>query len=117
MERKTGGCHCGKVRYEADLDLAQPVIECNCSHCQMKGTLLTFVPETGFTLLSGEDDMTEYRFNKHVIAHLFCSTCGVQPFGRGQSADGTKTVAINVRTIDDIDLGTLTRVPYDGRSK
>ena len=74
---RQGGCHCGAVRYTVTTDLAQ-VIECNCSHCAKKGFLLTFVPQDRFTLASGEDSLTEYRFNTHKIAHLFCKVCGVQ---------------------------------------
>lgn len=109
-----GGCHCGKVRYEVELDLAQPVLECNCSHCQAKGFLLQFVPAEKFTLLSGVGDLTEYRFNTQTIAHLFCNTCGVQPFARAEKDSGT-TYAINVRTIDGVDVGALTRKPVNGK--
>ena len=111
----TGGCHCGNVRYEVEMEIGE-VIECNCSHCQIKGMLLSFVPAGQFSLLSGEDALSEYRFNKHVIEHPFCSICGVEPFGRGTSPDGVATVAINVRTIDNVDISALTRVPFDGRN-
>ena len=66
----TGGCHCGKVRFEVDMDLKE-VISCNCSMCAKRGSLLAFVPEENFTLLSGEDALTDYQFNKKVIHHLF----------------------------------------------
>lgn len=106
MKKKhQGGCHCGAVRYEAELDLGEPVFECNCSHCQVKGFLLKFTPE--FALLSGEDMLTEYRFNTKKIAHLFCKKCGVQAFGKGEK-DGASTYAVNVRSIDGIDPSTLT---------
>lgn len=114
MEKRNGGCHCGAVRYEADVDLSAPVIECNCSHCQIKGFLLAFLPVAAVTV-TGEEHLTEYRFNTHKIEHVFCSRCGVQPFGRGTAPDGTATVALNVRTLDGIDLSALSRVPYDGR--
>lgn len=116
MKKHQGGCHCKRIRYEVSLDLVQPVLECNCSHCQMKGMLLSFVDADQFSLLSGEDACTDYRFNTEKIAHLFCATCGVQCFGRGNKKDGTPTVALNVRTIDDVDLATLTRTPVDGKS-
>ncbi|KND47545.1 MAG: Gfa-like protein [Parcubacteria bacterium C7867-004] len=115
MKKETGGCHCGKVKYEVEIDLEKPVIACNCSHCQIQGLLLTFAPLDSFTLLSGEDNLTEYRFNTEKIQHLFCSTCGVESFGRGAMPDGSPTVAINVRSIDGIDLDTLTITPYDGK--
>lgn len=116
MTHYTGSCHCGRVRYTADLDLSKPVFECNCSHCSRKGFLLSFIPALSFELLSGDADLTEYRFNKHVIAHRFCRVCGVQCFGEGKSPDGTETRAINVRTIEDLDLSTLTRQMLDGKS-
>ena|SRR3989338_10460080 len=116
-EKRTGGCHCGKVRYEVEIDLSQPAIECNCSHCQIKGLILLFVPKSAVTVLSGEEELSEYRFNTGNVKHLFCKQCGVQVFGRGKKKDGTPTSGINVRTIDDIDLSQLKRIPYDGRSK
>lgn len=116
MERRTGACHCKKVSYEVEIDLSQPVIECNCSHCQIKGFLLSFVPESSFKLLSGEDNLTEYRFNTETLQHLFCKTCGVEAFARGEK-NGARMYGINVRTIDGIDLDSLQRMPMDGRSR
>ncbi len=114
MTKYSGGCHCKKVRYEAKVDLSQ-AIECNCSHCQIKGLLLTFIPATDFELVSGEESLREYRFYKKVIAHMYCADCGVQPFARAEK-DGEETVAVNVRTIDNIDLDSVKRIPFDGRS-
>jgi len=113
-EKRTGGCHCGAVRYEVEIDLSQPVFECNCSHCQAKGFLLSFVPAENLHVLSGEDNLSEYRFNTKRIQHLFCKTCGIQCFGKGEK-DGKQMRAVNVRTIDDIDLSKLDRKPIDGR--
>lgn len=114
-ETYEGGCHCGAVRFTCEADLST-VIECNCSHCSAKGLLLVFTPREKFRFTSGEDKLTEYRFNKHVIAHQFCKVCGVQPHGFGTDPKGVETAAINVRCIDSIDLTSLNRVPYDGAS-
>ena len=115
-EKRTGRCHCGAVRYEAEVDLAKPALECNCTHCQIKGLLLSFVPRSAVTVQKGEDHLQEYRFNTEKIAHMFCKTCGVEPFGRGEQ-NGQPMCGLNVRTIDDIDLPSITRIPYDGRSR
>ena len=115
MKKYTGRCHCEAVQYEVETDLER-VIECNCSHCAVKSLLLTFVPATQFKLISGEESLSEYKFNKKSIQHLFCKHCGVQPFGRGQKADGTATVAINVRCLDGVDVSKLTLAPVDGKS-
>ena len=75
-----------------------------------------FAPMTDFTLLTGEGKLTEYRFNTEKIAHRFCTRCGVECFGQGEKPDGSATVAINIRTIDALDLSSITRTPVDGRS-
>lgn len=115
MHTYLGGCHCKKVRFEATLEL-KDAIECNCSHCQIKGLLLIFTPVSNFKLLSGDDALTEYRFNTKKIAHLFCTECGVEAFGRGKGPDGNETVAVNIRSLDNTDLGPVSRVPFDGKS-
>lgn len=111
MTKHTGGCHCGAVRYEVETDL-EKVLECNCSHCHKKGFLLNFVDKDKFTLQSGEDQQTEYRFNKNVIKHLFCKTCGAQSYAEGVEMP---KVAINVRCLDDVDTSTLTIEKVNGK--
>ena len=115
-EAHEGGCHCGAVRYRVTVDLAEPVLECNCSHCSVKGFLLAFAPASYFEQLAGADSLTEYRFNRHRIGHLFCTTCGVQAFGRGSGQDGSEMVAVNIRSLDGVDLDALERKAIDGRS-
>lgn len=115
MQKYTGGCHCGKVRFEVDMDLGE-VVSCNCSMCSKRGSLLAFVPAENFKLISGEGDLTDYQFNKKVIHHLFCSTCGILSFGRGAGPDGKEMVAVNVRCLDDVDAEGLKVVKYDGKS-
>jgi hypothetical protein len=116
MKTYTGGCHCGKVRYEVTTDPAQ-AIACNCSNCAKHGLWLTFAKADQFKLLSGENELADYLFNKRVIHHLFCRTCGVESFARGSGPDGQPTVAINVRCLDGIDVSTLAPRPLDGRSR
>lgn len=113
----TGGCQCGQVRYQVDLDLRQPVISCNCSMCGRAGTLLAFAPAERFKLLSGADVLTDYQFNHLVIHHLFCGKCGIKSFARGKSRDGSDTVAINARCLDGVDIDTLTIQKSDGKSR
>lgn len=111
-----GGCHCGNVRYAVQIETFEPVISCNCSMCQKRGSLLTFVPAGSFTLETGDEALTVYQFNKHVIHHKFCSTCGIASFSEGKGPDGQPMVAINLRCLDDIDLKSLTVTEFDGRS-
>src|SRR6185437_1015772 len=114
--RYSGGCQCGKVRYEVDMELGE-VISCNCSRCGRLGSLLAFAPENRFKLLSGERDLTKFEFNKHMIEHQFCSTCGIQSFAMGLNPKtGAKMAAINVRCVDGVDVDVLTVKKVDGRS-
>lgn len=116
-QRYTGGCQCGKVRFEVSLDLSAPVIACNCSRCGRLGSLLTFAPAAEFKLTSGEGNLTEYQFNKHAIHHLFCATCGIQSFARGKRpSDGADVVAVNARCLDGVEPDTLAVHKVDGRS-
>lgn len=113
--KHTGGCHCGKVSFEVELNI-ENAVSCNCSICLKRGSLLDFVPETNFKLLSGENDLSEYLFNKKKIHHLTCKTCGISSFSRGTTPDGAKMVAINLRCLDGIDLSKLKIHEYDGKS-
>lgn len=111
----TGGCHCGRVRYEVRSDL-EKVIACNCSICTKHGLILTFVPEQAFTLLSGDSGLTDYQFARKRIHHQFCADCGVESFARGATPDGKTVIAINVRCLDGVDLASLKPAPFDGKS-
>lgn len=109
-----GSCHCGKIRLEVEADPSE-AIECNCSHCSRKGLILAFVPEGQVTITEDEAGVATYTFNKHVIRHRFCRTCGVQPYARAEGKDGP-TVALNLRCFD-VDLGSLKIRPFDGLSR
>jgi hypothetical protein len=116
-KKYTGGCHCGSVRFEVTLDLAEPAITCNCSICNRSGTVLRFVPASAFELLSGADALTDYRFNNKVINHHFCRVCGIKSFASGVTPSGAETRAINVRCLDGVDLASIATHAYDGKSK
>jgi hypothetical protein len=112
----TGGCHCGLVRYECTGDLAM-VTACNCSICTKKGLHFTFLPTESFQLRAGDDVLKEYLFNKHAIRHQLCIECGVDVFARGQKPDGAEVIALNVATIDQVNLSALKMTPIDGRNR
>jgi hypothetical protein len=111
-----GGCQCGKVRYEVRLDIGE-VLSCNCSRCGRLGALLAFAPAGQFKLIQGDDDLTTYEFNRHVIQHKFCATCGIQSFAVGRHPKtGEPMVAINVRCLDGLDVGQFPVRMVDGKS-
>ena len=90
---------------------------CNCSICQRKGSLLWFVPREKLHLLTPENAASAYTFNKHVIKHRFCPTCGIHVYGEAPAPSGEPMAAINIRCIEGIDLDAVPVTHYDGRSK
>jgi hypothetical protein len=115
MTAHTGSCHCGNIAFtfEGSIDQA---LECNCSICARKGSLLHFCPQTAFSLTTPEAAISTYKFNTHRIAHRFCATCGIAPFAQATDKAGNPTVAINLRCVDGVDPGTLNIRKFDGRS-
>src|SRR6185295_13273267 len=111
----TGGCQCGKVRYEAQADIGE-VITCNCSRCRKVGGLLSAVAMSDFKLLSGENEMTEYQFNKRAVHHPFCKTCGVESYAYGRGPGGRDMVMLNVRCLDGVDTEQFKVKKFDGAS-
>jgi hypothetical protein len=111
----TGGCHCGEVRFEVTTDLGS-VTACNCSICQKRGALWSFVPPASFALRAGAEALKDYQFGKKSIHHLFCAQCGVGAFSRGTNPEGDDMIAVNVRCLDEVDVAALKPTPFDGRS-
>ena len=106
-----GSCHCGAVRFEADIDLAQGTFRCNCSICFKTRAWMAAVPASDFRLLSGEDALADYQFAKHSIHHRFCRTCGVRPFSHGTDPKGNEFRAVRVTCLDGVDPQELVAAP------
>lgn len=107
----TGGCHCGAVRFEVDLDLSEGTIRCNCSICRKARAWLAGVDGSKFRLLQGEDALSEYVFGSKRIRHRFCRHCGIKPFGMGTGQDGRQFVAVLVNCLDDVTDEELAAAP------
>jgi len=109
----TGGCHCGRVRFEVEADLGR-VTECNCSICTRKGYLHVIVPRERFRLLTDEAELATYRFGTGTARHHFCRHCGVASFYVPRShPDG---IDVNARCLDGVDPSTVRIEPFDGRN-
>jgi hypothetical protein len=108
-----GTCHCGAVRYEVTMAPPEQAFSGNCSICKRVGWLLTFAPGSAFRLISGEDGLRDYQFNRNKIHHVFCGTCGVRSFSRGTDREGNPTVAINLRCLTDFDATKLPVQEFD----
>jgi hypothetical protein len=107
----SGGCHCGAVHYEVDLDLNQGTVKCNCSICSKARAWLVGVDPASFRLLKGEDALSEYQFGPKRIRHLFCRTCGIKSFGRGRMPDGSEMVAVLLSCLENVTDAELAAAP------
>ena len=114
MTTHTGGCHCGKVRFEVDAPADIDATKCNCSICSMTGFLHLIVSNDNFRLLTDKGDISEYTFNTHTAKHYFCRNCGVKSFYIPRShPDG---ISVNVNCIDPATIRSLTPTDFDGRN-
>lgn len=111
-----GSCHCGAVAYQVDGEI-KSAMECNCSLCQRKGALLWFVPRDSLNLLTPENASRTYKFNKEVIQHRFCPTCGIHPYAEGTDAKGERMAAVNVRCLEGVDLASIPVTHMNGRAR
>jgi hypothetical protein len=113
MATHTGGCHCGRVRFEVIAPAKLEVADCNCSICSKYGFLHLIVPADRFKLISNREALTTYSFNTHVAKHFFCATCGVKSFYIPRShPDG---ISVNARCIDSDTIESISVKPFDGR--
>ncbi len=111
-----GSCHCGAVRFEAEIDLGAGTSKCNCSICKKARFWKAIVKADAFRLLQGEDMLTDYSFSGNTgagIHHFFCSRCGVKPFGRGRMEGFGDFVAVNVACLDDATDTEIAEAPVE----
>lgn len=106
-----GSCHCGAVKFEADLDLTQSSYRCNCSICRRTRFWPAVVKPEGFRLLSGESELVQYLFNTNKNQHYFCRVCGVRPFGVGTETPIGVMYGVNLGCLDDVSDEELSRIP------
>ena len=113
MKTYKGSCHCGAVRFEADIDLSRGTMRCNCSLCRKARAWFAFTSPEHLRVLIGEDAQTEYSWTpanrpRPNIHYLFCETCGVRTFARADNdGHGNPGIAVNVAALDDTDPGEL----------
>ncbi|HRF09259.1 MAG TPA: GFA family protein [Xanthobacteraceae bacterium] len=122
-----GSCHCGAVKFTADIDFVKGTQRCNCSICTKARTWFAGVGEHDLKVVEGENNLSDYSWtppggSKSNLHYRFCKTCGIRTFAKGfqESLGGVfYAVAIgaldNVANADDIDALATTIKFVDGR--
>ena len=107
-----GSCHCGHIRYEADIDLEAGTSRCNCSICSKRRFWGANVKPEDFRLLCEEAGIGDYQFGTMSGHHRFCLACGVAPYVHGYVEEiGGAFVSINIACLDDMDPAVLVSLP------
>jgi hypothetical protein len=119
MKTYHGSCHCGAVRFEADIDLSRGTLKCNCTICTKMRFWAVVVKPEAFRLLSGSAGLGEYRYLTRRDGHAFCKQCGIHPFSTGESPRWGRFYAVFVACLDDLPVDELINAPVtylDGRN-
>jgi hypothetical protein len=107
-----GSCHCGQVRYQADIDLTKGVSKCNCTFCMKARAWATHVKPDAFRLLSGKDALVGYHKHPEAPLKLFCRNCGIRTHATGDAPwMGGRYVSVFVNTLDDVNQDELAAAP------
>ena len=114
MTTHSGGCHCGRVRFEVEAPADLSLSDCNCSVCAMVGYQHLIVPKSDFRLLQGQDVLTTYTFNTGVAQHYFCRLCGVKSFYVPRSHP--EGISVNARCLEPATIKSAKLTPFDGRN-
>jgi hypothetical protein len=112
IKKHEGGCHCGRVRYSVELDLAEPTTKCNCTYCRKARAWTSTIKPASFRLLSGRDCLIDYHKHEQAPVKHFCGTCGITVFANGD-ADwmGGPYVTVFISTLDDATPEELESAP------
>ena len=59
------------------------------------------VHEDDFSLVQGQELLTEYQFHTHTARHYFCKKCGIYPFHRKRTTPDH--YGVNVHCLEGFD--------------
>jgi len=112
-----GGCHCGRVRWQARAPVDIVASKCNCSDCSMRGPIPFVVPECNFQLQEESREwLTTYTFGTHTAKHIFCKVCGITSYYIQRSNPGGAGVALNVNCVDPGTIKYVEIKHFDGKN-
>lgn len=119
----TGRCHCGSSSFQIDGDLPAALTRCTCSFCAKRGALVAYYAPEQFHADAAAGTDGVYRWNTMLVAHHFCTTCGIatysdsRAFGKDGSWDHvTRRIGVNARLFDQFDAAAVPVTVIDGKN-
>lgn len=102
-----GGCHCGHIAYQAEIDPERVVI-CHCTDCQiLSGSafrVVAFTQEDAFSVTRGMPaTYVKIAESGRAREQGFCANCGTQLYATA-TGPGPKVYGLRVGTIHQRDL-------------
>ena len=116
MKTYHGSCFCGAVTFEADGDLAEGTMRCNCRFCRKMRYWEVRLPDPGgFRLIRGRDALAETPRSDGVeldMHHWFCARCGTRLWTEGNIAEmGGHFLQVVIAALDDATEAELIAAP------
>lgn len=116
MKTYHGSCFCGAVRFEADGDLSDGTMRCNCRFCRKMRYWETRLPHPGgLRVIAGEDHLAQTPRSENDgldMHHWFCGRCGTRLWTEGNIAEmGGRFAQVVVSALDDASEAELIAAP------
>jgi hypothetical protein len=90
----TGSCQCGRVKFEAAVDL-------EAHAAKPSANPFVLIRPGAFRLICGEQDLSDVQFGTGFGLNRFCRFCGIRVFGKGHLAKlGGDFCAVAVSALD-----------------
>lgn len=123
LKTYSGSCHCGAVRFEADIDLSAGTNRCNCSLCKKARAWFVPVKPEHYREIKGTEHLTEYQWTpegrkESFLHYRFCKKCGIRTAGYAGLGSKDAFYFVSIGSLDDVDPDDLasTSIRYaDGR--
>ena len=124
LKSYSGSCHCGAVRFHADIDLSNGTNRCNCSICTKARAWFAIVKADHLQLTAGADALSDYQWTPPgkpgpFLHYRFCRSCGVRAFAQAEHESfGGAFYAVAISALDNVDPEELAAAPIkyaDGR--
>ena len=111
-----GSCFCGAVAFEADGDLSQGTMRCNCRFCRKMRYWEMRLPDPGgLRVTRGTEALAETPRADGTdidMHHMFCGRCGTRLWTQGSIPElGGPVVMVCVNTLDDADEADIIAAP------